>query len=170
MTTLDYIIDSALVLLVLLQIQERELTTRTLIRPIILVSVAVATYLRGIPSAGNDLVLISALGLLGLLIGVASGQSVIMRRGSAGQVLARSGWASGIFWVLGMGSRFAFIFWITHTGARTIGHFSAAHSITGGEAWTAALLAMAFAEVLGRAAVQAARRRQLQLLPTPELA
>ena len=33
MTTFDYIIDSALVLLVLLQIKERPLTNKTLVRP-----------------------------------------------------------------------------------------------------------------------------------------
>jgi hypothetical protein len=36
-----------------------------------------------------------------------------MRGGPDGEVLARAGWASAFFWVLGMGSRFAFIFWIT---------------------------------------------------------
>jgi len=50
-------------------------------------------------------------------------------------VLARSGWASAFFWVLRMGSRFAFIFWITHSGAASIADFSVQHAITG-SAWT----------------------------------
>jgi len=170
MTTTDYLIDSVLVLLVLLQIKERPLTTHALVRPLIVVSVAVVTYLQGIPTAGNDLVLVGTLALLGLAIGVASGQTVLMRRGSDGDVLARSGWASGIFWVLGMGSRFAFAIWISHGGAATIGQFSAQHAITSGEAWTAALLAMAVFEVCGRSLVQAARRHRLQAVPAHELA
>ena len=162
MTTTDYLIDSALVLLVLLQSKERRLTTEALVRPLILVAIAVINYLNGIPTAGNDLLLVGVLALVGLVIGVASGQTVLMRRGDDGEVLARSGWASALFWVLGMGSRFGFLVWITHGGAATIGHFSAQHSITSGEAWTAALLAMAVFEVCGRALIQAARRHQLE--------
>jgi hypothetical protein len=170
MTIIDYLIDSALVLLVLLQIRERELTTRALVRPLVVVAIAVLDYVHGIPTAGNDLVLVSALALLGGLIGVASGQAVLMRRGEHGAVLARSGWASGVFWVLGMGSRFAFVYWITHFGHATVARFSATHAITSGAAWTVALLAMAVFEVCGRSAVLAARRRMLQRTPALELA
>ncbi len=107
---------------------------------------------------------------LGTLIGTASGQTVSMRLGSGGEVLARTRWVSGFFWVLGMGSRFAFIYWITHSGASTIATFSHQHSITSGEAWTAALLAMAVLEVCSRTLIVALRRRQLQSRYVPELA
>lgn len=170
MTTTDYLIDSALVLLVVLQLKERTLTTKSLVRPLIILGVAVTNYLHGIPTAGNDLVLVGVLATVGLLIGTASGVTVFMRRGSGGEVLARAGWASAIFWVLGMGSRFAFAVWVSHGGAATIGSFSAAHAITSGQAWTAALLAMAVFEVTGRTAVLALRREQLQGTPAPELA
>jgi hypothetical protein len=170
MTFTDYLIDSALVLLVLVQLKERRLTTKSIVRPLIIVGIAVANYLHGIPTAGNDLVLVSMLGLLGLIIGMASGQTVLMRRDSDGAVLARARWLSGFFWVLGMGSRFAFLIWVNNGGAETIGRFSVHHSITGGAAWTAALLAMAVFEVGGRALVLAIRRQQLTLAPVPELA
>jgi hypothetical protein len=170
MTTSDYLIDSLLVLLVLLQIKERVLTTKMLIRPVVIVAIAVFNYLHGIPTAGNDLVLVTVLALLGAAIGVASGQAVIMRLGPNGKVLARSGWVSGFFWVLGMGSRFAFIVWITHGGASAIASFSSSHSITSQEAWTAALLAMAVFEVCGRTAVQAIRRQSLANTGVPTLA
>ena len=170
MTTTDYIIDIALVLLVLLQIKERPLSTRSLVRPLVIVTIAVANYLHGIPTAGNDLVLVAVLALLGAVIGVASGQTVLMRRGG-GAILARAAWASAFFWVLGMGSRFAFAYWSTHDGASAIARFSADHSITSGEAWTVALLAMAVCEVAGRTLVLAARRRRLELAPArPEIA
>ena len=93
-----------------------------------------------------------------------------MRRGADGDVLARTGWVSAFFWVLGMGSRFAFLIWVNNGGAVTIGHFSATHSITGGEAWTVALLAMAVFEVCGRTLIQALRREHLTGRAAPELA
>jgi hypothetical protein len=58
MSFTDYLIDSTLVLLVPFQIKERPLTTKTLLRPLIMVGIAVASYLHGIPTAGNDLVLV----------------------------------------------------------------------------------------------------------------
>jgi hypothetical protein len=161
MTTTDYLIDSLLVLLVLLQIKERTLTTRTLVRPLVILGVAVANYLHGIPTTGNDGLLIAVIALVGATVGVASGLTAIMRVREDGAVTARAGWASASLWVVGMGSRFAFVYWITHSGAATIGRFSAAHSISSGEAWTVALLAMAVAEVLGRTLVMATRRHRL---------
>jgi hypothetical protein len=168
MSITDYLIDSALVLLVLLQIKGRPLTTKSLIRPLVIVGIAVLNYLHGIPTAGNDLVLVGVLATLGLLIGAASGQTVQMWRGADGQVIARARWLSGFFWVLGMGSRFAFLIWINNGGAATIGHFSAHHAITSGEAWTVALLAMAVFEVCGRSLLLATRRQQLEGVPVPE--
>ncbi len=159
MTATDYLIDSALILLVLLQIKERPLTIKQLFRPMIILAVAVASYLHGVPTAGNDLVLAGVFILLGGAIGVASGHTVIVRRGEADEALVRSGWLSGFFWVLGMGSRMAFLVWISHGGSATIAHFSAQHSITSREAWTVAMLGMAAAEVLGRTAVLAVRSR-----------
>lgn len=170
MTSLDYILDSALVLVVLLQIKERPLTNRSLLRPLVIVGIAVSSYLHGIPTAGNDLVLVFVLALLGAGIGVASGQTVQMRLGPNGEVLSRSRWVSGFFWVLGMGSRFAFIYWISHTGAGSLASFSAQHSITSAEAWTVALLAMAVFEVGGRTLVLAGRRNRLQRTGALELA
>jgi hypothetical protein len=170
MTTSDYLIDSALVLVVLLQIRERELTTKQLIRPMVILAIAIVNYLHGIPTSGNDLVLAGTLAMLGGLIGLASGYTVIFRRADDGRVMFRAGWLSGIFWVLGMGSRFAFAYWSSHGGMSSIASFSAHHSITGGEAWTLALLSMAVFEVLGRTAVLAIRRRELSSTPPMQLA
>jgi len=138
------------------------MSNRPLIRPLIILGIAVANYLHGIPTQGNDLTLTAVFAVLGALIGIASGVSVIMHRHEDGTVTFRSGWASGFFWVLGMGSRFAFIYWITHSGASSIAHFSANHSITGSEAWTVALLGMAVFEVVSRTAVMFLRWKQLQ--------
>lgn len=170
MHTSDYLIDSALVLLVLLQVRERAITRRTLIRPLIILGIAVANYLHGIPTQGNDLVLVAALAVLGGVIGIASGVTAVVRRRSDGVVTLRSGWLSGFFWVLGMGSRFAFAYWVSHTGMSAIANFSASHQITSGEAWTAALLAMAIFEVCGRTATLALRWRWRSAQPALAMA
>jgi len=172
MSITDYLIDSALVLLVLLQIKERPLTTHSLIRPLVIVAIAVVSYFQSIPTAGNDLVLIGVLAAFGLMLGTAAGQSTFLRRREDGVVVARAGWLAGFFWVLGMGLRFAFLVWINHSGAASLRHFSATHSITSGQAWTDALLAMAVFEVLGRSGLLYLRRHRTRTaLPgTAELA
>jgi hypothetical protein len=165
MNTSSYILDSALVLIVVLQLKDRQLTARQLIRPLIILGVAVVNYLHGFPTQGNDLVLTSAFALIGATIGILSGITVIMHRGDNGSVNFRSGPESAFFWVLGMGSRFIFIYWITHSGATTIARFSIHHSISGGNAWTVALLGMAASEVLSRTVVMALRWRQMEATP-----
>jgi len=160
MSLTDYLIDSALVLLVLLQIRERPLTTHSLIRPLVIVAIAAVSYFKSVPTAGNDLVLIGVLALFGLMLGTAAGQATFLRRREDAVVVARAGWLAGFFWVLGMGLRFGFLVWISHSGAASLARFSATHSITSGQAWTDALLAMAVLEVLGRSGVLYARRRR----------
>jgi hypothetical protein len=145
------------------------MSLRPLIRPLVILAIAVASYLHGIPTQGNDLALVAVFAVIGGLIGLASGVTVIMRRQPEG-VTFRSGWASGFFWVLGMGSRFAFIYWITHSGADSIAHFSNSHSISSSETWTVALLAMAVFEVLSRTVVMYARGRQLEDRPVFQVA
>jgi hypothetical protein len=164
-SSFDYIIDSVLVLLVLMQIRERPMSWRTLIRPVVILGIAVVNYLHGISTQGNDLELLGAFLALGGAIGAASGVTGTMRRSPAGRITFRAGWWSAFFWVLGMGSRFGFIYWITHSGAVDIARFSFNHQITGSEAWTVALLGMAVAEVLARTGVMATRWRSLEAGP-----
>ena len=165
MTISDYLIDSALILLVLMQIKERPLTARQMLRPVVIVGIAAFTYIHTIPTAGNDLVLLAALALIGGTIGAASGFLTPMRLGADGRTLVRGNWASSFLWVLGMGSRMAFAVWAAHGGITAIGHFSAANDITSDAAWTAALLAMAVAEVLARTGMIAARTRSISREP-----
>jgi hypothetical protein len=143
---------------------ERPLTTHSLLRPILLVAGAVVVYLHSIATGGNDLVLVGALALLGLLLGTAAEQTTFLRRRQDGVVLARAGWLAGICWVLGMGLRFAFLLWISHGGGPSLAHFSATHAITSA-AWSPGLLAMAVGEVLGRSALLLARRHRARVAP-----
>jgi hypothetical protein len=164
MSPSDYILDSALVLLVIIQMKERVLTNRALLRPVIILAIAVASFFSTFPTAGNDLPAILAVSGLGAALGLLSGITVIMRRNSEGQVTARAGLVSAAFWVLGMGARFAFAVWASSaSGALHIGTFAVAHHLTDiPQTITVALLGMAVCEVLGRTAVLVTRRSQLR--------
>src|SRR5690242_8872190 len=150
MTTLDYLINAALVLLVLRQLHERRLDLQSLVLPVVLVGLAAKHYLHAIPTAGNDLVLIVSLGALVATLGSLAGLATHVRAGGDGVALARAGWAAAVLWVAGSGSRMAFSYLSAHGAGHSIAHFSLVHHITSSNAWTAAFVLMALAEVTGR--------------------
>ena len=150
MTTTDYIINIALIALVILQIRGSRLDMKTLIRPVILVAAAALYYLRGFPTGGHDLPLYVVLGGLGLVLGVACGATTRVWRASDGFGYAKAGVIAAALWVIGIGSRLAFEEFATHGGGRDILNFSVAHDITSQNAWVAGLVLMALIEVLSR--------------------
>ena len=153
MTLSDYAIDIALIALVAVQVRGRRLTFRSLILPVVLVGWAASSYLHGIPTAGNDLVLVVGGAAAGVALGVLTGALTSVRQGGDGHAFAKAGLAAAALWVVGVGTRFAFQLYASHGGEGAIGRFSAAHSITSGEAWVAALILMALGEALARTAV-----------------
>lgn len=150
MTTTDYLINIGLVALVILQIRGSRLDLKTALRPVICVAAAALYYLRGIPTAGNDLLLDLALGGVGLALGVACGATTRVWRERDGSAYAKAGVAAAALWVIGIGSRLAFEEFSTHGGAHSIVNFSLAHDISGESAWVAGLVMMALAEVISR--------------------
>jgi hypothetical protein len=157
MTPFDYITDIALIAVVTLQIRVRTLTLRSLLLPLGLVAGAGLVYLRPVSLAGNNATLIAVLVAAGFTVGTLSGVTTsIWRRGAT--VVSRAGLLAAFLWVLGMGARFAFAVWATHSGAATIGRFSARTDITGTHIWQFALVLMAYAEVLSRIGVLQVRR------------
>jgi hypothetical protein len=117
MRTTDYLINGLFVLIVLRQARERELDRRSAVIPLAIVAYVAHLYVRSIPTAGNDLVLVAALGTLGLTLGLASGFATHVRAGEHGLVVARVGLAAGALLVAGIGSRMAFAFAIAHARA-----------------------------------------------------
>jgi hypothetical protein len=150
MTTTDYLINIALIALVILQIRGSRLDMKTLIRPVVLVAAAALYYLRGFPTGGNDLPLYVILGGLGLVLGVVCGATTRVWRADDGFRYAKAGVIAAIFWVIGIGSRLAFEEFATHGGGTDIVNFSIAHDITSQNAWVAGLVLMALAEVISR--------------------
>ena len=76
MRATDYLINAAFVLIVFRQARERVLDRRSVIIPLAIVAYVAHLYVRSIPTGGNDLVLIGALGTLGLGLGIASGLGI----------------------------------------------------------------------------------------------
>ena len=149
MTITDYLINAVFVLIVLSQARERELDRRSFIIPLAVVVYVVHIYVHSIPTAGNDLVLIAALGTVGLTLGIASGLATHVRAGENGLAVARVGWLAGALLIAGISSRMVFVFAINHGARHAVASFSMAHQI-GAAAWPVALVLMALLEVATR--------------------
>jgi hypothetical protein len=158
MRTTDYLINALFVLIVFRQARERELDGRSVIIPLAIVAYVAHLYVRSIPTAGNDLGLIGALGTVGLALGVASGFATDIRAGENGLAVARVGWIAGALLIAGIGSRMAFAFALSHGAHHAIASFSYTHHI-GAAAWPVALVLMALLEVSTRITIVQLRGR-----------
>jgi hypothetical protein len=159
MTITDYLINAVFVLIVFRQARERELDLRSAIIPLAIVAYVAHMYVHSIPTAGNDLVLIGALGAVGLTLGVASGFATHIRAGDNGLAVARVGWIAGALLIAGIGSRMVFAFALCHGAHHAVASFSIAHQI-GAAAWPVALVMMALLEVSTRIVIVQLRGHQ----------
>src|ERR1019366_1192952 len=94
MTTTDYLINAVFVLIVVRQARERELDLRSFIIPLAVVAYVAQMYVHSIPTSGNDLLLIGALGTVGLTLGIASGLAKHVRSCVQGLPAPRRGWGA----------------------------------------------------------------------------
>ena len=152
MTTTEYLMNFALVGLVALQVRGHKITVARLLVPVALTVWGASQFLHSVPTAGNDAVLELTLALVGAVLGVLAALATTIRRDGAG-AFAKAGIVAAILWVLGIGARVAFSFWVSHGGAPTITRFSAVHHITSGAAWATAFILMAMVEVASRTGV-----------------
>lgn len=116
MTTTDWIVNIALVLVVFRQLHEHRIDAKFVIIPLAMVGWAASSYLHTIPTAGNDLTLIVALAGAGAVLGVAGGVVTHVRT-DGGTGFARAGFCSAFLWVAGMGARIGFYLYSEHGGA-----------------------------------------------------
>jgi hypothetical protein len=166
MTTTDYLINAAFVLVVLRQARERKLDRRSLVLPLVAVYFVAQRYVHSIPTAGNDLVLLGVLASVGLTLGVLCGFATNVRAGGDGVALARVGWVAGGLLIAGIGSRMVFVFALSHGAEPAIRGFSIAHQI-GAAAWPVALVSMGLCEVTARLATVQLRGRRLLAAQSP---
>ena len=151
MTTSDWILDIALILIVLRQIRWRHIDVMFLLAPLAITAFVAHKYLTPIPTGGNDLALIGAFALVGTALGVAGGTTMHMRM-EEGKVFVRAGFTAASLWVVSMAARLAFILWMEHSGGPILFRFSSQHQITSMQAWVSALILMVLAEVVTRIA------------------
>jgi len=167
MNATDYLINAVLVLLVLRQIRETRLSWQIQLLPVLIVIGVACYYLRSVPTAGNDLLLDVTLAAAGAALGGLCALFTHLRRGADGTPLSRAGWVAAILWVAGVGARMGFAWATTHGAGPALVRFSGSHSITSIDAWVAALILMALAEVLTRLAVLWVRSRRLPAVNAP---
>ncbi|MEU2618852.1 hypothetical protein ABZ642_11895 [Streptomyces sp. NPDC007157] len=162
MTISDWIIDVALILVVIKQMREERLTAFRLLLPLGLITWVATSYLHDIPTAGNDLSLTAAFAGIGIVCGVAGGLLTRVRFAD-GHVRVKATLGAAALWVLSMGFRLGFAIWTSHpSGEARIAHFSASHDITSGQAWVAALVLMAVSEVVIRLGIIVVRGQTLR--------
>jgi hypothetical protein len=152
MTTSEYLLNLALVGLVVLQIRGIKMTAAALLVPVLMTAWAASQILQSVPTAGNDLLLESAFAVCGCVLGVLAGIATSVRRIGAAAV-ARAGALAAALWVAGVGARVGFSLWVQHGGAPAVAHFSVVHHITGGPAWGTGFIFMALVEVTSRTGV-----------------
>ncbi len=160
-----YLINAILVLMVIRQIREHQLDLRALAVPVLAVGAAAVFFLHSVPGGGNDIALELLCVSAGAAMGAVGGLATRLRLSSDGRPLGRAGWLAASTWVAGVGARMAFAFTATHGAGPAIGRFSIAHHITGSDAWVAALVMMALADVLTRLVVVYLRGRRLAAGP-----
>ena len=73
MSTVDYVVDILLILVIFRQVRPRELKPQSAVLPLVIVVYAGEHYLRAFRLAGNDLALIVGFTLIGAGLGAASG-------------------------------------------------------------------------------------------------
>src|SRR5260370_16044233 len=94
-----YLINSALILMVLRQVREHPLDLRSLAGPVAAVGVAAVLFLHSIPTGGNDLLLEVAGVLAGAAFGACGGLATKLRLGPDGRAYGRAGWLAAGLWV-----------------------------------------------------------------------
>lgn len=159
MTTPEYLLNLALVGLVVLQIRGIKVTKAALLFPLAMTLWVATSLLKTVPTAGNDMMLEVGGALLGASLGACAALATAVTRTGATAV-AKAGALAAVLWVAGIGARVGFSLWVGHGGAATVRAFSISHRITGGPAWGTAFILMALAEVVARTGVIYVRTRR----------
>jgi hypothetical protein len=168
MSVIDYILDAVLLATVFIQFRGRRLTPRNLALPVAIVIYFLVTYLKGIPTGGNDLYLTLGGVILGLVFGVGAGTFTHVYAGDKG-IYAKAGSLAAVFWTAGVVLRTAFSLYLSDGGSaadHTIGNLMHTYNITTSKAIVACLLLMVLVEVGSRQLIVGTRYLTLRK-PTP---
>lgn len=118
MSAFDYLFPLLLILSVVRQVRGKHLTLFGLAWPVGLVIWAAITYLHGMPTAANDLILVIASAATGLVLGSLAGVFTIIYRRSDGVLMAKATAVTLVLWVLGTIGRLVFGLYALNGGGR----------------------------------------------------
>ena len=161
MTPIEYLLNAALVLVVLRQLRGKRLVGSAIYVPLAICAYVGYTYLHSIPTSGNDLALVLIGSIAGLTLGTLCGLFTLVYPDHDGIPFARATGIAAVLWVLGVGSRIAFSLYAQHGGGPSIQHFSIAHALSP-DGWVAGFVLMAILEAVSRTAILLVRTRHLQ--------
>ena len=164
MTTTEYLLNAALILVVVRQVRGKQLIGSAIYVPLAICAYVAFQYLRTIPTSGNDLVLVALGAAAGITLGTLCGLKTLVYPDADGVPFARATGAAAILWIVGVGARIGFSLYAQHGGGPSIVHFSIVHSLSM-EAWVTGFVLMAIAEALSRTVVLIVRARRLQATP-----
>jgi hypothetical protein len=161
MSFTDYLLSAVLILVVFRQLRGRRLSGFFLFLPLVIVAVFAVSYFKGVPTSGNDPLLVMGGVLLGAALGTLCAVFTRIYPGPGGVPYAKATWLAVVFWILGVSGRLAFALYAEHGGGANIARFSLSHQLT--EAgWVSGLILMALVEVVSRTGVLVLRTyRQL---------
>jgi hypothetical protein len=159
MNTTGYLLNAAMILVVVLQLRGRRLTLRRLLLPFAIVAFVAPKYLHGIPSSGNSVLLVAGGTAAGLALGALCGLYTRVYRDRAGAPFVRATGIAAALWILGVGARLAFVLYAEHGGGPSIVRFSVDHGLSM-RAWAPAFVLMALGEVVSRTVVLLVRSRR----------
>lgn len=164
MTTGEYLLNLGLLAYILAaNLGTRPLSRRRIALPLLIVAGVGYTFLRNVPTSGNDVQLELAGLTLGVLFGVVAGLLVRVSRTENGRLVTTAGAAFAAIWVFVIGGRTLFAYGADHWFGRDIAQFSVQNQITGSGAWTAAFVLMALAMVISRVLVTAGQAARLDV-------
>jgi len=146
-----------LIVVILTAYGRRTWDARKLLIPLGIVAAVGYYYLPGAPTIGHD-VAFDVVGIgAGILCGLIAAAFVRVEREEGGRVVIRAGIGYVAVWTIVVAGRLLFAWGTEHAWAGQIRAFSIANQITGADAYRTALVLMALAMVLTRAAATAAR-------------
>jgi hypothetical protein len=163
MTTVDYLIGFAALAFVLWNMRRKELTDRRLLRPLIIAAGICVAFLHGVPTTGADGALVAAGVLLGVGCGAVGAVATRLERDGADRVMATATPLAIGVTAAAFGGRMAFAIAATNGLGPAIGRFSASIGVHSAQAWVAALVLMAAADLATRAAILWRRRQATRL-------
>lgn len=154
MSTDEYILNIVLLVYILWTgLGTKPLTSTRFIRPLVLIAIAAAVFLRSISTGGHDERLELAGVLTGFVLGTFAGLLVRVERDRNGQLVTRAGAAYAAIWIAVIGGRVLFAYGADHWFTEQIDKYSMTHEITSAEAWADAFILMSLTMLLTRLAV-----------------